>query len=134
MPYEISTEVSFSAAHYIAGYEGDCARMHGHNWRVRATLRADGGRGGAPRAGEQGPAGLTYDFRKLHALMADVARLVDHTVLNDLSLFKHKNPTAEAIAEWFYGEIAKRIEGEPARIARVEVWESPFNCAAYFKE
>jgi 6-pyruvoyltetrahydropterin/6-carboxytetrahydropterin synthase len=127
MPYEISTEVSFSAAHFIAGYVGDCSNMHGHNWKVRAAIRA------LPLEGKGGPAGLTYDFRKLKALMEDIIRALDHSVLNELPYFKHKNPTAEAIAEWFYGEMVKRLAGE-AQVGKVEVWESPQNCATYSKE
>jgi 6-pyruvoyltetrahydropterin/6-carboxytetrahydropterin synthase len=129
MPFEISTEVTFSAAHYIAGYPGDCARMHGHNWRVRASLRAAGlgGRG-------DGPVGVTYDFRALKALMGEVAGLLDHSVLNELPYFKARNPTAEAIAEWFFGELERRLADPTVKAARVEVWESASNCAAYFKE
>lgn len=130
MPYEISTEVTFSGAHFIAGYAGDCARMHGHNWRVRAAVRAERLMGGA---GGGGPVGLTYDFRKLRALLGEIAALVDHSILNDLPYFKDRNPTAEAISEWFYGEIEKRLGGEAA-LARVEVWESALNCAVYSKE
>jgi len=125
MPYEVSTEISFSAAHFLAGYEGDCARMHGHNWRVRVTLRA---------AGPDRLPGLTYDFRKLRALLGSVAEAVDHTVLNDLPFFKVKNPTAEALAEWFYWEVAGRLDDDSVTVARSEVWESPLNCAAYFRE
>jgi 6-pyruvoyltetrahydropterin/6-carboxytetrahydropterin synthase len=129
MPFEISTEVSFSAAHYIAGYCGDCARMHGHNWRVRAALRAAGldGRG-------EGPVGVTYDFRKLKALMSEVAGLLDHSVLNEHPCFQARNPTAEAIAEWFFGELERRLTEPSVRVTRVEVWESAHNCAAYSKE
>lgn len=135
MPYEISTEVSFSGAHYIAGYQGDCARMHGHNWRVRAAVRVERVKraGKGEGAGGGGPAGVTYDFRKLRALLGDIAALVDHSVLNELPYFKDQNPTAEAIAEWFYGEIGKRLAGEAA-VARVEVWESALNCAVFSRE
>jgi len=124
MPYEISTEVGFSAAHYIAGYEGDCARLHGHNWTVRA----------ANGAGRSGPIGLTYDFRKLKSLLADVIAPLDHSVLNDLPFFEGKNPTAETIAEWIYNETSGRIQGGSVRLVRVEVWESALNCATYFGE
>jgi len=127
MPYEISTEVAFSAAHFIAGYQGDCSKMHGHNWKVRAAVKA------LPQQGKGAPAGLTYDFRKLKAVMEDIVRALDHSILNDLPYFKQKNPTAEAIAEWFYGEMVKRLAGE-AQVGKVEVWESPQNCATYFKE
>jgi 6-pyruvoyltetrahydropterin/6-carboxytetrahydropterin synthase len=124
MPYEISTEVGFSGAHFIAGYPGDCANMHGHNWTVRATIRA----------GKNKPMGLTFDFRKLKVLMAEVIRPLDHTVLNELPFFKDKNPTAETIAEWIYHEIRGRIDDSAVSLARVEVWESTINCATYSED
>ena len=124
MPYEISTETGFSAAHYIAGYEGDCARLHGHNWRVRVAIRAS----------ENKPAGFTYDFRKLKALLAEIAQQIDHRVLNELPCFEGKNPTAETIAEWFYREVSQRIKDATVTVTRVEVWESPLNCATYFED
>ena len=71
------------------------------------------------------------------ALLGEVAAMLDHTVLNELPFFKVKNPTAEAIAEWFYWEVAGRLEDHEdhnVSVARVEVWESPVNCATYFKE
>jgi 6-pyruvoyltetrahydropterin/6-carboxytetrahydropterin synthase len=124
MSYEISTETAFSAAHYIAGYDGDCARLHGHNWRVRVAITA----------AENKPMGFTYDFRKLRALINEVAKQVDHSVLNELPQFEGKNPTAETIAEWFYRETSERIKDAAVAVARVEVWESPLNCATYFRD
>jgi 6-pyruvoyltetrahydropterin/6-carboxytetrahydropterin synthase len=124
MPYEISTEAGFSAAHFISGYPGDCARLHGHNWRVRVTVRTT----------EAKPTGLTYDFRVLRALTAEVTGLLDHSVLNERPYFEDTNPTAEAIAEWIFNEISKRLDDPSVSIGRVEVWESPLNCAAYLKE
>jgi 6-pyruvoyltetrahydropterin/6-carboxytetrahydropterin synthase len=124
MPFEISTEAGFSAAHYIEGYPGDCARLHGHNWRVRVTLRAHARRSD----------GLTYDFRKLRRLIEAVVGMLDHSILNDLECLKGRNPTAEVIAEWAFGEVRGRLEGGSVDVARVEVWESPLSCAAYIGE
>lgn len=124
MPFEISTDETFSAAHMIAGYEGDCSKLHGHNWRVRVTVRA-----------EKSPAtGLTFDFRKLRTLLKEILGTLDHTVLNDLAPFKDVNPTAETIAEWCYGELARRIDQPGASVSRVEVWESDRSCAAFTRE
>jgi hypothetical protein len=55
-------------------------------------------------------------------------------VLNELPFFEGRNPTAETIAEWCYGETASRLEDGAARVVRVEVWESLQNCATYVKE
>ncbi len=123
MPYEISTETTFSAAHYLRDYPGDCARLHGHNWKVRLIARAE----------KRKEIGLTFDFRSLKTLLEDVVKGLDHTVLNELEQFKQTNPTAEAIAEWVYHEAKRRISGG-VRVSRVEVWESQTNCAAYLEE
>jgi 6-pyruvoyltetrahydropterin/6-carboxytetrahydropterin synthase len=124
MPYEISTEATFSSAHFIEGYPGDCANLHGHNWTVRATL--------VSTARDKG--GLTYDFRRLRAMLEEVVSPLDHTVLNDIPYFKEHNPTAEVIAEWIYGQVSARIEDSRVSVGRVEVWENSHNCAVYFEE
>ncbi len=36
--FEISRERVFSASHQRRGYKGKCERLHGHNFRVRATI------------------------------------------------------------------------------------------------
>jgi 6-pyruvoyltetrahydropterin/6-carboxytetrahydropterin synthase len=98
--------------------------LHGHNWRVRVAIRAEPSKATA----------LTFDFRRLRALIDDVLKPLDHSVLNDLPFMKDKNPTAEAIAEWCYHEITGRIDDDTVSVSRVEVWESPHNCASYLKE
>jgi 6-pyruvoyltetrahydropterin/6-carboxytetrahydropterin synthase len=124
VPFEISTEETFSAAHMIAGYQGDCSKLHGHNWKVRATVRAQ----------RSQASGLTFDFRKLRSLLRDILGTVDHTMLNDLAPFKDLNPTAETIAEWCYGELERRIDEPGISVSRVEVWESDRSCAAFTRE
>jgi 6-pyruvoyltetrahydropterin/6-carboxytetrahydropterin synthase len=124
MPYEISTEGTFSAAHFLEDYEGDCSRLHGHNWKVRVAIRAE----------ESKPSGLTYDFRNLKALINEVIKPLDHCVLNDLPFLQGKNPTAETLAEWCFREISSRIKDGAFTVVRIEVWESSQNCATYLKE
>lgn len=124
MPYEITTEVPFSSAHFIAGYPGDCANLHGHNWTVRATLKT----------AVRGEGGLTYDFRRLKSLLEEIIEPLDHTVLNDIPYFKENNPTAEVIAEWIYRELAGRIDAPEVSVSKVEVWENPRNCAVFYGE
>jgi 6-pyruvoyltetrahydropterin/6-carboxytetrahydropterin synthase len=124
MPYEISSDVSFSAAHYIAGYEGDCSRLHGHNWTVRAAVIIE----------KRGEGGLTYDFRRLKELLEEVVEPLDHTVLNDIPHLKEHNPTAEVIAEWIYRRLSDRLGDPGVRVSRVEVWENPRNCAVFYEE
>ena len=45
--YYLKTEQSFDSAHFLAGYNGKCRNIHGHEWRVvieicRPDLDAEG--------------------------------------------------------------------------------------------
>ena len=124
MPYEISTEVPFSSAHFIEGYEGDCANLHGHNWTVRATLVTSVRKKG----------GLTYDFRALRRLLEKIVEPLDHVVLNDIPYSKENNPTAEVIAEYIYEMLSGQIAETEVSVGKVEVWENPLNCAVFYGE
>ena len=39
--YILKTEHSFDSAHFLAGYEGKCANIHGHRWRVEIEVQAE---------------------------------------------------------------------------------------------
>ena len=39
--YEIEIDRTFSAAHQLKGYDGDCRNMHGHNYNVTVTVVSD---------------------------------------------------------------------------------------------
>ena len=38
--FKIRSEVQFDMAHYLSGYKGKCANIHGHRYRLVATLKA----------------------------------------------------------------------------------------------
>ena len=38
--YELSIQTSFSAAHRLRNYQGDCEALHGHNWKVQVTVQS----------------------------------------------------------------------------------------------
>ena len=37
--YEIKAEQTFSAAHHLLEYEGECEHQHGHNWKVEVFAK-----------------------------------------------------------------------------------------------
>ena len=37
--FELTVQGSFSAAHQVIGYPGDCAGVHGHTYRVSVTIK-----------------------------------------------------------------------------------------------
>lgn len=121
MPYTIAKEYRFAAAHSIPGHPGKCARLHGHNYRVRLLVEAatlDG-------------LGMVVDFADVKALLDEVCGPWDHRVLNEIPPFDRRSPSAEAIAEVVYLAAAARLDDGRVRVRRVEVWESDGAAALY---
>ena len=123
--FELTTIVDFEAAHRLAGYEGKCCRLHGHNWRVEVTVagpKLDG-------------LGMLVDFRALKQEVAKVIETLDHYYLNEIEPFRALNPTAENIARYVHRELAARLApGLGVAVKAVKVWESPHAAAVYREE
>lgn len=119
--YEISVELDFDAAHYLRGYQGKCETLHGHRFKVVASVRAD----------KLNEIGLGYDFTELKRHLGAVLARFDHVCLNDTPPFKRLNPSSENIAVIVYRELARRLKGAPVKITAIEVWESPQSRVTY---
>ncbi len=124
--YEVFVETHFSGAHRLRNYNGACEFLHGHNWEVRITCRSR----------ELDSIGLAIDFKTLKKHMNEVTDKLDHVDLNELFTEEIGNPSAENIAKFIFEEMNERIKAEntPAWIHRVDIWETPGNCASYFEE
>ena len=122
--YEVFTEMHFSASHHLLNYIGDCSKVHGHNWQVRATAQA-------PTLNELG---IAVDFKALKRHLHTVIDPLDHEDLNTLFTADFGNPTAENIARYIFDKLAPLIDQEEgsAIITRIDIWETPGNCASYF--
>lgn len=122
--YSVKVETRFSSSHHLTGYEGDCARLHGHNWRVVVEVA---GR-------ELNETGMLVDFTRLKGKLDEIALELDHIVLNEHPHFQSTglNPTAENIAAFFYS----RLQGNfgTNRVQRVEVYETDDYMAAYLPD
>lgn len=118
--YEISVEMDFDAAHFLRGYQGKCEALHGHRFKVVATVRVD----------KLNKIGLGYDFTELKRHLGAVLARFDHTCLNDITPFKRQNPSSENIAAVIYRELKARLKGTPV-ITAIEVWESPQSRVTY---
>lgn len=118
--YEIEVKAAFEAAHFIEGYAGKCARLHGHNWEVTAVV-----------TGEQLDAlGMLIDFRVLKSELKRVLDEFDHRFLNELATFAQMNPTAENLARVIYERLAQALAGR-AKLAAVRVSETPNTQVTY---
>jgi 6-pyruvoyltetrahydropterin/6-carboxytetrahydropterin synthase len=111
--YEISVSTTFAASHHLVGYNGECARDHGHNWKAEAVVAANGLDG----------VGIAIDFKAVKKTLEEITEPFDHRNLNDLPPFAQKNPTSENLAAWIYGELEKRLPSG-VKPLRVRVWET----------
>ncbi|MCC8141736.1 MAG: 6-carboxytetrahydropterin synthase QueD [Lachnospiraceae bacterium] len=139
--YTIQTEQHFDAAHFLAGYDGKCSNLHGHRWRVSAqigseTLKSDGQL-----------RGMVADFGDVKRDLKELTEYFDHTFIYESGSLKEETiralcgeefalvevpfrPTAECFAKYFYD----RLKEKGYAVCRVEVYETPDNCAAYTGE
>ena len=121
--FEISTELRFSSAHKLNNYDGPCENIHGHNWIVKAYVRCS----------TLDSIGLGIDFKELRKELKKVIGKLDHRDLNVIFDPFGKNPSSENIAQYIYEELSKTVNGTNRHIAKIDVFETPGNCASYFK-
>lgn len=122
--YEVTVERSFAAGHYLRNYKGKCENPHGHNYKVRVTLRG----------AELDKAGLLLDFKDLKDVMKDVIERLDHQMLNDIEPFTQLNPSAENIARYFYDQTAGKLQSLTngrVSVKDVTIWETENTWARY---
>lgn len=122
--FEIEVSAAFEAAHFIEGYAGKCARLHGHNWTVEAIIRGE----------ELDELGMLVDFKILKAELKKILDDFDHRFLNELETFAQENPTAENIARKIYQRLAaSEIFSGSTKLHAVKVHESPNSCVTYYE-
>ena len=119
--FVLKTLLDFAAAHTLNGYPGDCARMHGHNWKIEVQVSGS----------KLNEIGMVIDFKEIKRHAKEVVKELDHTYLNDHPHFKTLNPTAENIAVYLFREIEKRIANPDIKMHSITVWENDRNCVIY---
>ncbi len=136
--YMLQTEQSFDAAHFLKDYNGKCSNIHGHRWRVVVAISSD------KLSVEEQTRGMIIDFSELKEALKKICDYFDHTLIYEenslkpetVTALKSENfllitvpfrPTAENFAHFIYEELKK----ENYTVCRVEVYETPNNCAIY---
>ena len=122
--YTLRVVTDFASAHTLRGYPGNCARMHGHNWKVEVEVIAE----------ELDEVGMAVDFKVVKNATKEISNQLDHQYLNDLEMFTKQNPTAENIAAYFYSELSKQLNNQTVRVYAVTLWETDRACARYSKD
>ena len=136
--YYLKTSASFDSAHFLAGYEGKCANIHGHRWNIEVSISGD-------HLQQEGTKrGMLIDFSDLKKAVHDIADSLDHSLIYEQGSLKPATvaalndenfrlvevqfrPTAENFAKYFFDKL--REDGMP--VSSVMVYETPENCAVY---
>jgi 6-pyruvoyltetrahydropterin/6-carboxytetrahydropterin synthase len=115
--FYLTAEADFSASHMLPGYNGPCGRLHGHNYRVQATVAAE----------KLDEMGMAFDLRVLKQALREVLAALDHAHLNDLSAFVDLPPSAENIARIVFVKVDHAVHEANvpgAKLVEVRVAES----------
>lgn len=119
--YLLTVTRRFCAAHHLRDYDGKCANLHGHNYRVEITV-----------AGERlDETGMLIDFAVLKAVCDEVLDRFDHAYLNELPEFAERNVTAEHLAQTVYRQIAERLAAPGVDISEVRLYETEDSATIY---
>ena len=130
----VTKEVTFDSAHLLTGYEGLCRNLHGHTYRLFASVSA-----------EPDGRGMVVDFKRLKELVkSEVVDRFDHSFMYDANsgtecelasfleargLRTVKLPfctTAENLARYFFELLAAHVP-----VSSVRLFETPTSCAEY---
>lgn len=118
---EVTKEFTFDSCHQLIDYDGACARLHGHTYKLQVTLRG--------RLDEQG---MILDFNRLKDVVnTNILRDLDHHNLNERLPF---NTTAENMAVYFFDVLCGGIYGicrNRVQVYAVKLWETPTSCATF---
>lgn len=119
-PFALEVEDVFSAAHAIV-IAGERERLHGHDWRVVATVSGE-------RLDDEE---LLCDFHMLERELKAIVAPFRSGNMNEIPPFDRVNPTAEAVARHLLRELSARLAVLAPQVAveQVRVTEAP-GCVA----
>lgn len=136
--YRLKTSATFDSAHFLAGYEGKCANIHGHCWRLEVEISGEG-------VQEEGTKrGMLIDFGDLKKAVRGLADSFDHTLIYEKDSLRPATiealkaegfsltevgfrPTAENFAKHFF----ELLTEQGLKVSKVTVYETADNCAEY---
>lgn len=104
--FEITKASAFDAAHNLPNApQAQYRRLHGHSFRVEATVRGEAG----------GPVGWVSDLGDLDQSLQAIAADLDHGVLNETAGLE--SPTLERLCAYF----AERLKPDFPGLSRIVV-------------
>lgn len=120
--FDIFIDTHFAGAHHLRDYPGDCEKPHGHNWKVKVTVRAQ----------SVDKYGMGIDFKVLKKIVAKAIDKLDHKDLNTLPYFQSQNPSSEHIAEFLFEELSEELQTDTYCLYSVRVLETDTQGLTYY--
>ena len=139
--YYLTTEHSMDAAHFLSGYDGKCGNIHGHRWRIVVSVKS-------VTIQEEGTKrGMIVDFSDLKNDVKREVDFFDHCFIVEEGSLKEATvkaladegfrleyvafrPTAECFSRYFFDKIKEL----GYQVHKVQVYETPNNCATYWED
>lgn len=136
--YTLKTSASFDSAHFLKGYEGKCANIHGHRWTVEIVVCGED----LEKSGSC--SGMIVDFSRLKDELKEMVNSFDHCLIIETGSLKEKTlealveenfklvqldlrPTAENFSKYFFDAFSDK----GYTVKECTVYETPNNCATY---
>lgn len=122
---------TFDSAHKLINYVGDCARVHGHTYKLEVTLMKN--MGGFENPEHKAEHLMVMNFGTMKEIVQEVIlSKVDHNMLNDVYL----HTTAESMVVQMFRSLQSYLSGinSLASVHRIRLWETPTSYAEYLGE
>ena len=109
---EVRRMFEFEAAHQLPNYDGACAHVHGHSYKLEVALKAP----------INPVTGMVMDFKELNRIVTEeIVSKLDHKWLNDI----FPMPTAEIMVQGMWDTLITVLPG----LYEVVLYETANSCA-----
>lgn len=123
----ITKRFTFEACHHLPNYNGKCANVHGHSYKLEVTVSAEKNF----TMGHSSPYNsMVIDFSTLKSIVnAEVVNKYDHQDLNEFFAM----PTAEAMVVEMFEDIRSKLDDMLGyvRLEEVKLWETEDSYASF---
>lgn len=136
--YILTTSAAFDSAHFLKDYNGKCANLHGHRWKLEAQFC------GSQLQTNGEKRGMLIDFGDIKHAVRTLANNMDHALIIERNSLRAATlaamqeegfrvielpfrPTAENLAKYFYDALKAQL----LPVSAVTVYETPENTACY---
>ena len=123
----ITKRFTFEACHHLPNYNGKCANVHGHSYKLEVTVSAEKNftmRHSSPYNN------MVIDFSTLKSIVnAEVVNKYDHQDLNEF----FSMPTAESMVVEMFEDIRSKLNDmfDFVRLEEVKLWETEDSYASF---